>query len=295
MGIQELANEAASPTQPDGWFRRLRRFIWTSVQWAWGWLDSKDWRWLTAGVGTALLLASGLAALWIARKLVGVQDAPVLTSLVVMPAVLYAILRGYLSELKGPGGWAATFVRVAAATVGAGGEKLDSYEDVSIIEKMSVDELKTRMQTLDRDQPVVMTLTAGRIYIPSDVRRYLDTLTQIPRFRLVALLEQDGSFVGCVSPTVLTGIMSDAGLGSNFVQAIALDDMAAVFRYPGVLRKVVPPDATNSAALEAMTAHNLTAIGIVENKRLRGVVERDQLVSKLVLSLTSSSYAVKQQ
>jgi CBS domain-containing protein len=65
---------------------------------------------------------------------------------------------------------------------------------------------------------------------------------------------------------------------------------ASLFSFPGTLRKVVPSSATNAEALSAMTANNLEAIAVVSaDRKLRGVVEREQLVSKLVLSLTEAS------
>jgi len=45
------------------------------------------------------------------------------------------VLRGDLAELRGPGGWAATFVRAAQTRVSAAGETLSVDEDVQIIAK----------------------------------------------------------------------------------------------------------------------------------------------------------------
>lgn len=54
--------------------------------------------------------------------------------------------------------------------------------------------------------------------------------------------------------------------------------------------KVGPAAATNAEVLEAMTMYNLDAIAVVDqDRRMQGVVEREQLVSKLVLSLTCAA------
>jgi CBS domain-containing protein len=80
------------------------------------------------------------------------------------------------------------------------------------------------------------------------------------------------------------------GLGHAFVDAIGRGETEEVFSFPGTLRKVVPPSATNAEALSAMTANDLGAIAVVgEDRRLRGVAEREQLVSKLILSLAGGS------
>jgi CBS domain-containing protein len=80
--------------------------------------------------------------------------------------------------------------------------------------------------------------------------------------------------------------MRSGPLSAGFLAAIQQNDKRGVFRFPGMLQKVVPTDATNAEALAAMVEHNLDAIAVVsENRRLRGVAERDRLVSKLVVAL----------
>jgi hypothetical protein len=242
-----------------------------------------------AGTATFFLLL-GLGVVWFARKVADVHDGAVLASFVVVPALLYVVLRGDLAELRGPGGWQATFVRVARSQVSAAGEKLDVYEDVQVIEKETMAGLSNRVVALAADQPVLMTMTLGRLYTDADVRGYLGTLGQFPRFRLVALLKEGGRFVGCISPAELAGLMRTAALSVGFLNAIAGGNEAEVFRYPGVLRKVLPATATNADALSSMTVHNLGAIAVVdEERRLRGVVEREQLMSRLLLSLTGTA------
>lgn len=58
----------------------------------------------------SFVLLLGVGVVWFTRKVVGVQDGTVLASLVIVPALVYLVLRGDLAELRGPGGWAATFV-----------------------------------------------------------------------------------------------------------------------------------------------------------------------------------------
>jgi CBS-domain-containing membrane protein len=84
--------------------------------------------------------------------------------------------------------------------------------------------------------------------------------------------------------------MQNGALGQSFLDAIRESNIEQVFRFPGMLREVLPPNATNAEALSAMTEHDLHAIAVVgEDRKMRGVVEREQLVSKLVLSLAQAS------
>jgi CBS-domain-containing membrane protein len=66
--------------------------------------------------------------------------------------------------------------------------------------------------------------------------------------------------------------------------------VAQVFRYPGMLKSVIPVETTNSQALEAMSRHGLSALAVVDDeRRVKGVVEREQLMSKLILSLAEDA------
>ena len=245
---------------------------------------------LGAAAEASFFLLLGLAVVWFARKVAGVQDGAVLASFVIVPALLYLALRGNLAELRGPGGFAATFIRVARTRVSAAGETLDVSEDVQIIKKESIAGLTNRVRTLRPDQPILMTLTLGKGYTANDIQGYLQTLSSFPRFRLVVLLDGSGEFVGCMSPVELGGLMRSEKLSARFLQAAEHGDKKEVLKSPATFEHNVPKSATNADALSAMTAHNLGAIAVLdESRRLRGVVEREQLVSKLVLSLADAT------
>jgi CBS domain len=222
---------------------------------------------------------------WFARRIVGINDGAVLSVLVIIPALLYVVLRGDLTELRGPGGWGATF-RVTKAAVNFGAQSLDTLGDPQLLAKGSISDLDRRIQALDRDQPVLMTVTLGEHYTVRAMATYLEKLAHLPRFDLVAFLDSSGRFIGCASPAGLLSLMQDAGLARSFLQAIEHENAPQVFRYPGLLKSVIPVDSTNSQALEAMTRHGLSALAVVgDDRRVRGVVEREQLMSKLLLSL----------
>jgi hypothetical protein len=237
-----------------------------------------------------ILLLLGLGVVWFARKVADIDDGVVLASFVIVPALLYVVLRGDLAELKGPGGWVASFVRVAQTEVSATGDTVIMSEDVQIIEKRTTEELLTRAPRLKSDEPVLMTMTLGNNYIKDEVTGYLDALSRFPRFRLVALVDASGEFLGCMTPPELSGLMRSPLLAQGFLNAIKDDDAREVFRYPGTLKEVMLRTETNTQALSRMTALKLDTMALVDDRqRLLGVVEREQLVSKLLLSLCGSS------
>lgn len=240
---------------------------------------------LGVGFSATFFVLLGLGIMWFARKIADVQGDAVLTSLVLLPALAYIALSGRLSELKGPGGMSATFVKVAGAEVTPTGQNLITAETVQIIEKASFDELRARASQIRANEPVLMTLTLGKHYTTADLEAYIGYLSQYPRFKLVAVVEKDEQFLGCISPQTLLGI-ARFPIGQQFVDAVARADANEVFYFPGTLREQMLTNETNVRALQRMTALKLDAMAIVDaNRRVLGVVERDQLVSTLVLSL----------
>lgn len=76
-------------------------------------------------------------------------------------------------------------------------------------------------------------MTLGQGYTTGGVRGYLETLSQLPRFRLVAVLDASGRFVGCASPSQLAGLMRNEPLGRGFLEAVRRGDAREVFRFRG--------------------------------------------------------------
>jgi hypothetical protein len=234
----------------------------------------------SAAIAATFVLVLSVGVVWFTRKVVGVQDGAVLVSLVIVSAVVYLVLRGDLAELRGPGGWAATFVQVAQAEVSLTGDVLIKIQDVD------VRELKSAALERKTDEPVLMGMPLGQRYASAEVSEKLEFLSRSPRFRLVALVNGQGVFQGCISPSELEGLMQDEALSEGFLNAVAAANTKAVFRYPGTLQRVMVKDESSAEALSLMASHNIDAVAVVDDAhQVLGIVEREQLVSRLILSL----------
>jgi len=157
-------------------------------------------RWIGAATGALFFLLAGLGVVWFAKAVVGVASSTVLSVLVIITALLYVILRGDLAELRGPGGWIATF-RITNASVTFATQKFDIVADAQIIQKGSLDELDRLTSRFDHDQPVLMTVSMSKHYDINAMNRYLQTLSSWPSFNLVAFLDESQHFIGCASPS----------------------------------------------------------------------------------------------
>jgi hypothetical protein len=113
---------------------------------------------IEAALGAILFLLLGLGVVWFAKAVAGITSSAILSVLVIMPALLYVILRGDLAELRGPGGWGATF-KVTTATVRFSAKKFDAVTSAQVIPKGSLSELDRLTNRFDRNEPVLMTVT----------------------------------------------------------------------------------------------------------------------------------------
>ncbi len=104
-----------------------------------------------------LFLGLGVFVLWVVNSLLR-QDPDtsmgevVLVSLLVMPILVYAILSGSLTKLKGPSGWEATFNAVATAPVNetTDHDRVSVEEDSLILAKGGVEEFERQIEISTR-------------------------------------------------------------------------------------------------------------------------------------------------
>jgi CBS domain-containing protein len=240
---------------------------------------------LFLGLGIFLVWA---ADYWINGDEVTTVGDAVLVSLLVMPILIYTIISGSLAELRGPGGLGATFNSVATTSV-SGTIALDrvSVEEGSkILTEEGTDALKRKIRSLEETRPIVMTLTLGGSYTLEALQEYVKALSRSRNFKLVVFLDRDGRFVAYMPSWAAMNRLHTPGKGEEFVEVIN-KGLPELFYYPGVVRKTISASCTNAEALRVMTEKNIEALVVTdENNRLQGIVERDQVLSRMVLALS---------
>ena len=248
-----------------------------------------------------LFLGLGVIILWAITRLVNESDTTVgdvvLVLLLVMPILIYAIISGRLTELKGPGGVEAKFT--AAATTPVAGTA--SHDSVSMDELLTVSpeqgrqQLGKRLRRFTEIQPIVMTITVGADSYRegsedehiSSLQAYVAQLSRSRNFALVAFLDTSNNFLAYMPSWVIHNRLRDRDRASELFRAIKEGDQGELVELPGVVRDKISPNFTNSETLRKMVASNLDIIVVVdENKRLKGVVEREQVLTRMVLALT---------
>jgi hypothetical protein len=239
-------------------------------------------------VGTAVgAILLGFVVVVVARRYVASLEASVLIALILLPLLAYLIASGRLTEFKG-GGLEAKFAQAATESVSPASETV-AYDDPQVVAKESVRNLiERKAQEIDESQPIVMTMTVGgnAQYTPADVTQYLNVLSQFRNFKFVVFLDLGDRFVGYLPSWALKQLLELPDLAYEFINAVNAGQVAQLLRYPGVVKKTISIKSTNAEALREMLAQNIEALVVIdENKKLRGVVEREQVLSRMMLSL----------
>ena len=214
-----------------------------------------------------------------------------LAGLLLLPALLYLLLSGRVSDLKGPGGLEVTLSQAANQSIpvhsSADGGGALSYEQVHEVEKGRTASFIARVRDLTPDDPVVLTLTLGAGPIDGTVAAdYARGLTQFPRFRFVAIVDSAGKLVSYMEERAFRHLVeSDVVDARVLLDNIEHQDIGAVRTYPGMIVSTVTPRTSVADALREMERLRKDALLVTEDGHVKGIVERDWLANALLLSI----------
>jgi hypothetical protein len=247
------------------------------------WFAHPEVKWV--GISLALVLVAVLV-LWVAASVADLEGDAVYVALLILPFIVYAVLSGRLLEVKGPGGWEAKFAQVASAPVEHTSTTLP-WERLQVVAKGGPRALDGIRAQLDESEPVVLTLTVGHRYQPGLLTRHIETLSHFRNFKFVVLHDEQGRVVAYAPQWAVRSLLADPGLGRRFIADIANSNVGDLLRFPGVVRKTISEKAANADALAQMEELNLEALVVTaDDGSLRGIVEREQVLSKMMLALT---------
>lgn len=243
----------------------------------------------TAIFASILFLALGLISIWITKGVLDIKGDAVFVSLLLFPILVYMIFSGRLKEIRAPGGLEAKFVDVAEKPVEATFEPIEaSVEDMSVVEKGGMHEMKKTFRKIDESKPIVLTLTLnkGGYYDRLAILEYIKGLSQYRNFKFVVILGQDNKFVAYMPAWRFSQILEMDSLGNELIAVINSDRIQELQQYPGIVTKTITTKETNIQALKEMSKQNIEALVVVgEDGRLCGVIEREQVLSRLMLTM----------
>lgn len=241
-------------------------------------------------VGISLLfLILGFAVVWLTKAVVNIEGNAVYVSLLLIPILVYTIISGRLKEFKGPGGLEARFSEAAAQTIKPVSETIEpSIEEMQILAKEGLRALQQKKPELDETRPIVMTMILGKgsYYDWDAVKQYMNFLGQYRNFKFVVFLDDKERFIAYMPAWAFKGLISLPELTGEFIGVINQGRTQDLFRYQGVEKETISTKSSNFEALQQMTKVNIEALVVVdENRKLKGVVEREQVLSRIMLTL----------
>jgi hypothetical protein len=230
-------------------------------------------------------------------------DGTIITILILLPILGYSVLSGKLSSIKGPGGFEAQFTdasqqKIKVDEVKSGysiieSEKIESENLQDISEGgESEDKLNNKiLPNLRPLEPFVMTFILGNNYNIEKSLEYLKALVSYKVIKFAVFLNTKNEFVAYTSLPRLKHILTipNEDAGKHFFRDIQDSNITSLLNYPGIITTTISTISTNTEALQTMLDHDLEAIIVVENQNLKGIVQREKIINKLILSLAKRS------
>jgi CBS domain len=245
----------------------------------------REARLITASLGV-LVLAVLIVVL--VQGVANVEGDVVLVSLLVLPIVIYLLLSGRLQELRGPGGWEIKLAAVAGQPIDSASQEV-RFEPVELIEKAAPAPLA---DDFPENKPIVMSLVQD--HLRYDRQAVLTRLTQLAQFRslrFLVVLDQNQRVLAYLPHRSAARLLDDPDRGGQFIDLVNAGDSNAFTStaLPGLVTKTLRARSSNADALKIMEEHNLEALVVVDdNDRMLGVVERPQVLSKMLLAVTAA-------
>jgi hypothetical protein len=242
-------------------------------------------------ISAALLaLVLGVAVLILLHWHLKTPDSVAFIAVLILPFLIYIMASGRLLEFSGPGGWGAKFQTHAQNSVEFTGI-LEDAEPVQALAKGCSQELSHLVAELDRRSPCALVLEVGRpnYYQIEAIRCYLKALIAIGAPAYVVFVDSKSKkFIGSASANQLVAYLEDHGGAEEFIGK--LEGQPRLFAgYGFLVTDALTPDDTNVTALQKFVSTHADALVIISEDRRKpiGVLDRDRLMTKLMLKLAS--------
>ena len=120
------------------------------------------------------------------------------------------------------------------------------------------------------------------------IRQYLKAVIAIGALAYVVFVDSNSKkFIGSASANQLIAYLEDHGAAEEFMGK--LEGQPRLFVGYGLVTDALTPDDTNVAALQKFVSTHADALVIISKDRRKpiGVLDRDRLMTKLMLKLAS--------
>jgi hypothetical protein len=248
------------------------------------------------GFFACLALLVGLRA--VNREKFGVTTAD--AAIAAVPVVIGLLVCGSIGNVK----FGADGIEVSRAIETAGSKPAWQLRTDLRIEHVSVggrQTLQTAAQANDRVDDLIKRGTPIIVFAmheghsPDAVQVYLKRLMPEPFFRYVIINDQNGRFFGWMpAPAVMSDLAQrapgedkEAELARQISDWLNTSNENGFRTLPGFVERVLDDSTPRLAALKLMDQDAATALPFVVDGEFRGIVDRSQLLTSMVLDICS--------
>jgi hypothetical protein len=279
------------------------------------------WREVAVILLVLLFLLIGMGASSMAKYWMGMGNDTVLAAFVIIPLLAYAVLAGKIQGFKALG-IEAQFIQTAAEPVRTMVETVETTRmdvDIQFVSKISplMDKIEEMKAQLREDRPIVLTIELGNSnYTQETIRKYITVLSHFRNFKFVVFRDFDKRFVAFMPSWTMKTLLgeeksdvekaSENQTNSNqfainppainqpdknkpaemLFKYINDPDIANLLHFPGVVQDTVRLNDDLKTALREMTRQHIEALVVIDSDRkVCGIVEREQIISKMMLAL----------
>lgn len=242
-------------------------------------------------------LITAFVVLLIAKLALGITSDVVIVSLLLLPTVAYMVISGKIEGLKA-GVFETKFAQEANSTAYSDSENIEVYiEDPVVLYKggkVDPEEILPALRNIPAKNPIILTLELGvPVYNKETILDYIKILSLLRNFKFV-VFGRENKCEAYMAFRALETLVMTPNLGDKFIQTIRTGSSEDLFKYPAVLRAIVRPWQTNAEVLREMQMLNLDAILVIdEDYRVKSVIEREQVLSRIILAPTKPNQATR--
>jgi CBS domain-containing protein len=239
-------------------------------------------------VMSLLSLAAGVCAVWFMQNVLEVEGDAILIALLFLPLVVYLTLSGQVREF----GAGSLIVKLNEVS----GERVKESSVITAENVLESDPQRPDPKA-DPNRPRVATLTQGGgpsgHYERERVADWLREIAMASRVPLLIVRDTRGQVVAYMTFRSAVDLLGYPGRGDEFLGLVntgdpdAFDDGGG---FSAVKTETLRENATNAEALARMEETGVDALVVVDDRlRFRGIVERERLLSRIILALVSTS------
>ena len=233
--------------------------------------------------------------------------ALVITAIVIIPLFLicpFLLLMFFRPELLGNRDYLDLHKRINEATSQQVktefGDIGSAVDELSRVEKEDLDALVKKLKELDASRPAVLTLVLGKRQSadetlaydePYALGYYIDVLMKLPFFKGIAILDKRKKLRAYVPYAPMAAMVASDSL-REFVDCVNEADIDNIKSLPGVVTEFLSADTTNIDALTKLTEQGLDSLVVEGDGKLRGVIGKQDLLTKIVLAVAGKGQVV---